>query len=135
MDNQSNAKGIKELHHNDDFKQTHDAAHCGMSPSLMPKESRNIKIKMTTVITSKNIKSGILTSVAFTGTPKKSTVTFATPYPDTNYTVTADCETVSGNGFLIQIESTAAGSFVINLGANNISTLSRVFWQTIYKGE
>ena len=81
-------------------------------------------------------KAGKVLGASFSGNPKKATVTFATPFADANYTVVVTGVTnVSGNGHVPSIESQLAGSFVINLETNSISTLISANWIATKHGE
>lgn len=76
------------------------------------------------------IKSGTVASSSFTGSPKKVTVTFASPFSDVNYTITitgTDNRTWSW-------ESKTVNGFIINSNANTALT-GNVDWQAIKIGE
>jgi hypothetical protein len=80
-------------------------------------------------------KAGKALKVAFTGNPKKATVTFATAFGDANYSVSFTCETNAGTQYVPIIESVVAASFVINMGANNVNNLVSVYWTATKHGE
>lgn len=80
--------------------------------------------------TSLKTKSGIAPSSGFTGNPDKYTVTFITPFPSNNYSVTITGEKQRS----WTIESKSASGFVINSNANPPFT-GNVFWQAIEVGE
>jgi hypothetical protein len=86
-------------------------------------------------IAGKNIKAGILIPGNFSGTPRKATVTFTTPYPDTNYSISIDAVTMNEITYPVTVESKAAGSFVVSLGSSNIAHLVEVGWSTTATGE
>lgn len=77
-----------------------------------------------------SVKSGVALVGAFTGSPKKATVTINTPFADTNYAVTLTVvSTVNSNSAWVPIvESKAAGSFVIHLNSSKTNDLVSVLW-------
>jgi hypothetical protein len=89
------------------------------------------KVTVSATETHPALKAGIVLAAAFAGNPKKATVTFATPFPSSNYTITI-LGTADSRGWTY--ESKLAGSFVIN--ANASAALSgEVSWQAIMVGE
>jgi hypothetical protein len=75
-------------------------------------------------------KSGAQSNASFTGNPKKSTVTFATPFVDNAYAVT-----VTGDDARSwTIESKVSGSFVINANSNT-GLGGSTYWIAIAFGE
>jgi hypothetical protein len=75
-------------------------------------------------------KSGSVSAASFTGTPRKATVTFTTPYPTTSYSIG-----ITGvNNRTYTYESKTTTGFVINTNANTALT-GDVDWQTIEYGE
>lgn len=86
-------------------------------------------------IESLKTKSGIVLKVSFTGNPKTATVTFATAFADTNYSISLVCNTVSGKAYTPVVENILAGSFDINMTVNNINKLTDVRWIAVYNGE
>jgi hypothetical protein len=89
----------------------------------------------TLQIDGKNIKAGILIPGNFSGSPRKATVTFTTPYPDTNYSINIDAVTMNNVTYPVTVESKAAGSFVVSLGSSNIAHLVEVGWSATATGE
>lgn len=79
-------------------------------------------------------KAGHELNAAFTGNPKKATVTLSGAFADANYAAVATVLT-TGAAFGISIESQVAGSFVLNANANNIGGLVQVNWVAIKDGE
>ncbi len=78
-------------------------------------------------------KSGLVLNATFTGNPKTATVTFSSAFADANYTPVF---MVNGTtSFSPRATSIVAGSFVINMGANNINGLVDVRWVAIKHGE
>jgi hypothetical protein len=75
-------------------------------------------------------KAGRVAAGAFTGNPKKATITFTTAFPTTNYTITI----IGVDSRSWSYESKAVGSFVINTNANAALT-SEVSWQAQLDGE
>jgi hypothetical protein len=79
-------------------------------------------------------RAGTVLNAAFTGNPKKATVTFTTPFADANYSPALSCSTINGAQFAPIIESITASSFVINVGVNNINNLTAVYWTATKHG-
>lgn len=75
-------------------------------------------------------KAGTIAALTFTGTPKKATVTFTTPYANTNYAVTV----TGSDGRTWTIESKLATGFTINANAN-AALSGPVFWEAVAYGE
>lgn len=80
-------------------------------------------------------KSGAIIPGSFTGSPRVATVVFATPYPDTNYTVTADAVMSSQPGYALKVENKSTTGFDVHLGSSVISGMVEVLWQTMPVGE
>jgi hypothetical protein len=80
-------------------------------------------------------KAGRVLNASFAGNPKKVTVTFATPFADTNYSVIVTPVTTGNASYILVVESQLAGSFVIDAGANNIGNLTQVNWHATKSGE
>jgi hypothetical protein len=76
-------------------------------------------------------KSGTLSGSTFAGNPKKSTVTFATAFANTNYAITITSDTNRTWTW----ESKAAGSFVINANSNTAFATGSVDWTATEYGE
>lgn len=75
-------------------------------------------------------KSGTVSSGSFSGSPLKATVTFASPFGSTAYSIT-----ITGiDSRAWSYESKLAGSFVINANAAAALT-GEVSWQAIASGE
>lgn len=75
-------------------------------------------------------KSGLIPYTSFSGNPKISTVTFATPFTDNNYAVTVTGE----DARTWTIQSKVSGSFVIN--SNSIVDLTgNTYWIAVAVGE
>lgn len=77
-----------------------------------------------------HVKSGRVEFGSFSGNPKKSTVTFTTAFPNTNYNVNI----TGADGRTWVIENKLAGSFVINSQANQALT-GDVHWKAQLDGE
>lgn len=76
------------------------------------------------------LKSGKALAGDFSGSPKRATVTFPTPFPTNNYTVN-----ITGTDVRVwTIESKTTSSFVINANAN-AAIISLVGWQAQLDGE
>ena len=82
------------------------------------------------------MKAGQVLAASFSGNPKKATVTFTTPFADANYAVAfKEVTTVSGAHYASGVESQTAASFVLNMGANAITSLVSVGWIATKNGE
>ena len=75
-------------------------------------------------------KAGSVTNSSFTGNPRKTTVTFATAFPNTNYAVTVTGE----DSRAWSIESKLAGSFVISANSNT-NLIGNTYWIATAYGE
>jgi hypothetical protein len=76
-------------------------------------------------VASPSPKSGVALPGFFAGTPKKATITFAVPYPDTNYSV----HLTGTDGRIWSYENKTANGFVINSNSN-VTPTSEVSWRT-----
>jgi hypothetical protein len=77
-----------------------------------------------------NIKSGKLSASVFGGNPMTASVTFATPYPNTNYSVTI----IGGDARSWTLEQVSASKFTIS--TNSKFALSDfVYWTAMGNGE
>lgn len=88
------------------------------------------KLKLDTISGGREMKAGRILATAFTGNPKKATVTFSTAFTANDYGVAV----VGHDARSWRLESVAAGSFVINAGANQALT-GVVLWTAIEGGE
>lgn len=75
-------------------------------------------------------KGGTIAALSFTGSPRKATVTFAVPYPSTNYNITVTGE----DGRSWKYENKTVNGFTINTQANAALT-GEVSWQTFLNQE
>jgi len=75
-------------------------------------------------------KAGSIVNSSFTGNPKKTTVTFSTPFPNTNYAVAVTGEDARS----WTIESKIAGSFVISTNSNT-NLAGTTYWTATPYGE
>jgi len=81
-------------------------------------------------------KSGHILAASFSGTPKRATVTFVTPFPGgTVYNAPATAVTSNGKTFAIALETKTVNGFVINMGTNVITDLVQVDWIAMVEGE
>jgi hypothetical protein len=71
-------------------------------------------------------KSGVLSSGLFTGTPRKATVTFVTPFSDSNYVIQIGAIDVRAWSY----ESKTANGFTISTNANKALS-SEVSWRAV----
>ncbi len=83
----------------------------------------------------RNHKSGKLIPGDFGGSPLTATATFATAYPDLNYSINPQAVTINGRRYVLNVASKAVGSFVVGLGSSAIGDLVEVLWQTVDLGE
>lgn len=91
--------------------------------------------ELTNIAGSLPTKSGKVLAASFAGNPKKATVTFTTPFADANYSVTLGSVTTGNIAYVPVIESQLAGSFVIDVTANNIANLTQINWTAVKNGE
>jgi len=77
------------------------------------------------------IKRGIVDNTSFSGSPYRYSVSFATSYSGTSYSVTATPVCSGSASYLISIEDKTDYGFIINTGSNDIINLVEVDWQTI----
>lgn len=80
-------------------------------------------------------KAGQVLNASFAGSPKTATVSFSTAYSDTNYAISLVAVTTDNASFSPAVENQAAGSFDINVGANNITKLTKILWTAMPFGE
>jgi len=93
--------------------------------------SNNVDVVANTAkLSALKTKSGIVAAGTFAGNPKKATITFATAFTDTNYSVSV----IGIDSRAWIIESVLAGSFVISANANANLT-GNVYWTAIKNGE
>jgi hypothetical protein len=81
-----------------------------------------------------SVKSGVIPPASFSGNPKKATVTFGSPYPDTNYSIVLGVCTDGTKTFALDYENKTTTGFVVNLNSNNLATLIEVGWHTLQNG-
>lgn len=79
-------------------------------------------------------KAGVLPAASFAGNPKKATVTFGTPYPDTTYAITLAPVTDGSRTFSPDAETKTVAGFVVNLNVNNLAGFIEVGWHTMASG-
>lgn len=77
-----------------------------------------------------NIKSGKLSASAFGGNPMTASVTFATPYPNTNYSVTI----IGGDARSWTLEQVSASKFTISTNSK-FALADFVYWTAMGNGE
>lgn len=92
--------------------------------------------EITNIAGTLRTKAGKVLAASFAGNPKKATVTFSSAFADADYSVTLT-PIIAADGALYapNVESQLAGSFVINMGANNIGSLVSCSWTAVYSGE
>lgn len=76
------------------------------------------------------VKNNAVAAGSFTGNPRKATVTFTTPFPNANYSITITGE----DSRTWTIESKVSGSFIINSNSA-IAPINNTYWQAISYGE
>lgn len=80
-------------------------------------------------------KSGIELQVAFSGTPKRALVVFATPFASNLYSPVLVCETINNTTYVPKIDTITANGFAIDMSVNNINNLVSVRWIAVLNGE
>lgn len=83
----------------------------------------------TFAVDGRDAKSGKKIPGDFAGSPKKTTITFVTPYADTAYAVAFDPVSSSDVIFTPNAENKTINGFDINLGTSNLADLVEVLWQ------
>jgi hypothetical protein len=83
---------------------------------------------------SSSAKAGIVVPGSFSGTPKRATVAFTSPYASTSYSIVLTVLTDGTKTFVTAVESKTVNGFVVNLGANNLANLVEVGWHTMAIG-
>lgn len=81
------------------------------------------------------VKSGAAVPGDFSGTPKKATVVFTTPYATAVYDITLTAETDGSKTLIPAVENKTVNGFDINLHTSILTGLVRVGWHTALTGE
>jgi hypothetical protein len=81
-------------------------------------------------VASDDTKAGTVLNAGFAGNPKQATVTFATAYPDANYSVELTPLSTSSRRFVVAADNKTTTGFTITISANNITGLTAVDWFT-----
>jgi len=81
------------------------------------------------------VKSGTAVPGDFSGTPKKATITFITPYATVAYNITLTAETDGSKTLAPAVEAKTVNGFDINLHTDILTGLVRIGWHTILTGE
>jgi hypothetical protein len=81
------------------------------------------------------VKAGVALAASFSGSPKKSTVTFASPYGSTAYAVIFSPITDGSRTFSPSAETKTVSGFTVNLNNNNLAGLLEIDWHTTQSGE
>lgn len=110
--------------------QTDPTHHAVATQSAHGFMSSTDKAKLDGISGTRIFKSGVLTPASFTGNPKKATLTFGTPFPNTNYSVSI----LGPDGRMWSYESLLAGSVVVNSNSNTTPT-GDVMWMAFSHGE
>lgn len=110
--------------------QTNSTHHAVATVSSNGFMSSTDKSKLDGIGGNRIIKSGVIAPASFVGNPKKHTLTFGTPFPGTEYSITV----LGGDSRSWSYETLAAGSVVINSNANGALT-QPVLWIAISHGE
>lgn len=97
--------------------------------------NKSLKIGATGNLNLLKTKSDTVIPGAFSGSPLKAAVAFATAFSDSSYTITLDPEVSSSVSFSPSIESKTASGFTINLGTSSVSGLALMGWQAVVIGE
>jgi hypothetical protein len=80
-------------------------------------------------------KAGTALKASFTGNPKVVTITFASAFADTNYSVALGSITSGNSGFGPVVNTKTVNGFVINMMVNNVTNLIAVDWIATKHGE
>jgi hypothetical protein len=80
-------------------------------------------------------KAGSVLAASFSGNPKIATVTFTTPFADTNYAPVVTSITSGNSGFGAVVNNKTTNGFQINMMVNNIANLISVEWVATKYGE
>lgn len=75
------------------------------------------------------VEKGSLNPGAFSGSPKKATVVFGAPYPDTTYSVTIQAQTDGLRSYNLTVENKTVTGFTVNLNTSLLGHLITVDWQ------
>ena len=120
----------RQDHVHDHGNQTNPNHHAVATSSVNGFMSAADKSKLDGISGTRIFKSGTVAAVSFTGAPRTATVTFSTPFPNTNYSITV----LGVNSRSWSFKSKTANGFVINTNANTALT-GEVTWQCISHGE
>lgn len=131
----ANAVGVAASFAKSDHQHSHGAlaggtTHAAVTTTVNGFMSASDKVKLDGISGARILKAGFVAAGSFTGTPKKSTVTFGTAFPNTNYAIVFTG--VDSRDFTY--ESKLAASFVISANANAALT-GEVSWIAIDTGE
>lgn len=86
---------------------------------------------VSAVPVSSSVKAGVLIPGAFSGNPKKATVTFGTAFSAIGFAIAFSPITDGSRTFSLSVESKTVSGFVLNLNANNLAGLVEVGWHCI----
>jgi hypothetical protein len=104
--------------------------HANATTSIAGFMSSVDKTKLDGISGSRIIKAGQIAAATFVGAPRTATVTFGTPMPNTNYSISI----IGGNGRLWTYQTKTVNGFVINTNSNTALT-AEVSWMAISNGE
>jgi hypothetical protein len=132
----ANAQGTantfaKSDHVHSHGNQTSGSLHAVATGSVAGFISSTDKTKLDNIGGARLFKSGLAAGNSFTGNPKKLTITFATPFADTNYNISIISDASRGWTY----ESKTAASFTINSNANTALTGKEISWSAFNIGE
>lgn len=132
----ANAQGTantfaKSDHVHSHGNQTSGSLHAVATGSVAGFISSTDKTKLDNIGGARLFKSGLAAGNSFTGNPKKLTITFATPFADTNYNISIISDASRGWTY----ESKTAAGFTINSNANTALTGTEISWSAFNIGE
>ncbi len=110
--------------------QTNPTLHAIATTSANGFMSSADKVKLDGIGGSRIIKSGNVLAASFSGTPKKFSLVFGSPFADTNYSIAL----TGVDGRILTYESKLATGFTINTNANT-ALAGEVSWTAMNNGE
>jgi hypothetical protein len=81
-----------------------------------------------------NVKSGLILPGVFSGTPKKASVVFGTPFLNDQYSIAVGVETDGTRTYAPEYESKLNTGFTVNLHSNGLTGLVGIGWHAVPYG-
>ena len=72
---------------------------------------------------------GSLFPGAFSGNPKRASVVFVSPYPDTTYSISLQAQSDGLRSYNLSVENKTVNGFDVNLNTGALGHLVEVDWQ------